>query len=56
MHLFEWKAKRAGGRITVYGRDKDRQPAKIVGVDKIEPRGSRIIATDKAGDEHDLRF
>lgn len=56
MHLFDWKAKRAGGRITIYGKDKDRQPAKIVGVDKIEPLGSRIIATDKHGDEHDLRF
>lgn len=56
MHLFDWKAKRAGGRITVYGKTKDGSAAKIVGVDKIEPLGSRIIATDKHNEEHDLRF
>jgi hypothetical protein len=56
MHLFDWKAKRAGGRITIYGKDSGGDRAKIVGVDKIEPLGSRIIATDKHGDEHDLRF
>lgn len=56
MHLFDWRAKRAGGRITVYGKTEDRSDAKIVGVDKIETRNSRIIATDKNGDEHQLRF
>jgi hypothetical protein len=31
------------------------QPAKIVGVDVIEPRGRMIVAIDKEGDEHILR-
>lgn len=53
MHLFDWKAKRAGGRITVYGKENG-VDAKIVGVDKIEPRGGKIVATDKAGEEHTL--
>lgn len=35
--LINWTAKRAGGRITVHGVDKDtHQPVKIVGVDMIE--------------------
>ena len=41
--LYNWTAKRAGGRITVYGLEsaKHREPenVKIVGVDKIVPAG-----------------
>lgn len=53
MHLIEWEAKRAGGRITVYGigRDKGR---KIVGVDKIVPKDGACQATDKNGETHTL--
>lgn len=54
MHLNNWKARRAGGRITVYGKDADGNDAKIVGVDKIEPVKGTIIATDKNGTEHML--
>lgn len=60
MDLQEWRAKRAGGRITVYGRwvgDRTNE-VKIVGVDKIEPgRGAGrgyVVATDKNGDTHRL--
>lgn len=58
MHtLTLWKARRAGGRITIVGRLRlqDGSPGredKIVGVDVIEPRDGQIIATDKDGGEH----
>lgn len=41
--LANWRAKRAGGRITVYGDDVDRGNAltKVVGIDTITP-GSRV--------------
>lgn len=62
MHLNNWKARRAGGRITVnevdadgnYVNGADGKPIKIVGVDVIQPRGGKIIATDKDGNEHTL--
>jgi hypothetical protein len=55
MHtLTQWKARRAGGRITINGRELDGDPGKIVGVDVIEPRGGLIIATDKNGVDHRL--
>lgn len=58
MHLTDWKARRAGGRITVNGKDEQGKPAKIVGVDVIEPRTlngvAGIYATDKSGDVHRL--
>lgn len=55
MHaLKNWKARRAGGRITVVGSEIDGSPGKIVGVDVIEPRGGKIIATDKDGTDHEL--
>lgn len=59
MHtLRNWTAKRAGGRITVYGEDDSGVSTKIVGVDRIEPRdmGGRIavIATDKNNTIHEL--
>ncbi len=55
MHLTNWKARRAGGRITINGTDQNGEPAKIVGVDVIEPRGRLIVAVDKDGGEHILR-
>jgi hypothetical protein len=36
--LTDWRAKRAGGRMTVYGKDANGAEAKIVGVDRIERR------------------
>lgn len=55
MHtLTNWKARRAGGRITVNGTEADGSAGKIVGVDVIEPRDGRIIAVDKNGTEHEL--
>lgn len=55
MHtLKDWKARRAGSRITVNGTEANGQPGKIVGVDAIEPRDGKIIATDKHGTEHQL--
>lgn len=58
MHtLKNWKARRAGGRITVTGDETDGTAGKIVGVDYIEPReaeGGRIVAVDKNGVEHEL--
>jgi hypothetical protein len=37
MKLLDWTARRAGGRITVTGKDEGGKDAKIVGVDTIEP-------------------
>lgn len=61
MKLSNWKARRAGGRITVHGKDERGADAKIVGVDVIEPRTTgtfsrrtRIVAIDKDGTEHEL--
>lgn len=56
MHLTNWKARRAGGRITVNGTGPDGKPAKIVGVDVIEPSSGHnfVRATDKNNVEHSL--
>lgn len=57
MHtLKEWKAKRAGGRITVYGKNVDTgADEKIVGVDVIQPGALMCaVATDKNGVDHRL--
>lgn len=57
--LTNWKARRAGGRITVNGTDQHGKPAKIVGVDVIQPSdGNRdcVYATDKDGVSHVLKF
>jgi ribosome-associated protein YbcJ (S4-like RNA binding protein) len=55
MHLSNWKARRAGGRITINGENvDDRKPAKIVGVDVIEPFAGAVRAIDKNGDVHTL--
>lgn len=50
MHtLTDWTAKRAGGRITVYGKDDNGQDAKVVGVDRIEGSKPYPVAVDKNG-------
>lgn len=60
MHLTNWKARRAGGRITINGTDENGNAAKIVGVDVIEPgavmhgTSAYVIATDKNGETHRL--
>jgi hypothetical protein len=58
MHLTNWKARRAGGRITINGTDELGRAAKIVGVDVIEPTGTGkppwLKATDMRNFEHTL--
>lgn len=56
MHLFKWKARRAGGRITINGHSADGTACKIVGVDVIEPAAGhgQCFATDKNGERHTL--
>jgi hypothetical protein len=59
MDLFDWKARRAGGRITITGLNKDGDDAKIVGVDRILPTADAgesgyIWAEDKDGEKHRL--
>lgn len=56
-----WSAKRAGGRITVSGRKAGPgtimgtgDPVKVVGVDRIEPKNGKVIATDLNGVEYEL--
>lgn len=45
--LKHWKARRAGGRITIVYKDDDGNDAKVVGVDTIEATDAGIIATDR---------
>lgn len=57
MKLTDWTARRAGGRITVTGTGENGQPAKIVGVDTIEPHfGGRpcVQAKDRNNVVHEL--
>lgn len=54
MRIFNWTARRAGGRITATGQDSGGASAKIVGIDKLYPRSGRIFAIDKDGEEHEL--
>lgn len=57
MKLLDWTARRAGGRITVTGKDEAGRDAKIVGVDTIEPHyGGRacVQAKDLHGGVHEL--
>lgn len=56
MHILtDWRARRAGGRITVTGKEADGSAGKIVGVDAIWPQGGEIVAIDKHGTVHALR-
>ena len=54
--IINWTAKRAGGRITVYGVDEaTHKPLKVVGVDLIEAaRRGGPIATTKDGVKYEL--
>lgn len=52
--ITNWKARRAGGRITINGVDDTGQPFKLVGVDMIESRSGKVIATDRGGEEFEL--
>jgi hypothetical protein len=59
--LTNWTAKRAGGRITIYGTNEAGNPDRIVGVDKIapDPAGecmTAVLATDKDGEVHILKL
>jgi hypothetical protein len=47
--LYSWKARRAGGRITV-----THSCGKVANVDVIEPRGGVIVATVADGREFEL--
>jgi len=49
-----WSAKRAGGRITITGKDAGGDDVKIVGVDKIEAATPYPIAVDQHGDRYSL--
>jgi hypothetical protein len=56
----DWKARRAGGRITITGIDADTDggghPVKIVGVNVIEAgaSGKPPTATDRNGETYEL--
>ncbi len=56
--LIKWRAKRAGGRITVYGEDAEtRDNTKIVGIDVITPgtiNEGVCYALDRHGVTHTL--
>ena len=55
MTLKNWHAKRAGGRITIYGTDIDNgDAARITRVDKIEPTDNHCVATVDGGTTHKL--
>lgn len=47
--LYSWTAKRAGGRITV-----THSCGKIAGIDTIQPKNGKVVATDKDGREFEL--
>jgi hypothetical protein len=49
-----WKARRAGGRITLVYRQDDGTEAKVVGVDTIEATEDGVIATDRNGTKYSL--
>lgn len=56
--LKNWRARRAGGRITVYGEcQATHTPMKITNVDQIEPglaQSNMVVAVDKDGHRHNL--
>lgn len=59
--LKNWRGRRAGGRITVYGENATTgTPEKIVGVDEIKPSPqpgvNHVIAVDKDGITHYLKL
>ncbi len=52
--LKHWKARRAGGRITIVHSPEVGVYQKVVGVDTIEATADGIIATDKNGAKYVL--
>lgn len=52
--LTMWKARRAGGRITIYARGADGRDRKVTNVDTIEAAAPFPIAVDKAGQRFEL--
>lgn len=47
--IFKWRARRAGGRITIYGKAADGADRRISNVDQIEATDNGTTATDKDG-------
>jgi len=47
--LFKWRAKRAGGRITIYAKDAQGIDRRVPHVDAIEATEGGTTATDKDG-------
>lgn len=56
--LRNWTAKRAGGRITVYGYEDRGDPrpyeVRVPHVDTIKPHDGRVVATNKDGEAFEL--
>lgn len=52
--LFDWRAKRAGGRITIYAKDAAGAEVRVPHVDEITA-GSPPLAVDKNGRRFALR-
>ena len=52
--IHSWRAKRAGGRITIYGKDQAGADVRVPNVDVIECGDLTPIATDKNGDKYSL--
>lgn len=49
--LYNWAARRAGGRITIYGRNHIGDAERLVGVDKIDIEHECPVATTKDGEK-----
>lgn len=53
--LRDWRARRAGGRITVYGENVEgREQDRITNVDELVPEVGYTVARDKDGVHHRL--
>lgn len=52
--ITKWKARRAGGRITINGTDETGVLLKLPGVDVIEARDDKVVATHLGGEEFEL--
>lgn len=62
MIIFNWSARRSGGRITIHGEQRRsfgdgssvRVAVKVTAVDAIMVEGDKLIAIDKDEVEHEL--
>lgn len=52
--ITKWRAKRAGGRITIYGKTEGGDDRRIPHVDVIEAVDNGVKATDKDGNVYHL--